>query len=489
MGSVEVTSPVPNEHPSQPFDVLIVGTGLAGLTAALECHRKGMEVRVLERNATINTAGDMFFMGLSATRWFRHWPEMQEEYDRISLHNAWIETFKHSGETMIKPMKVADRLRATGLDPKTPPGAFQMRPLIYKMFVNQVTRVGIKVEFNQRVVDYYEDIETGKGGVVTEDGTKYEADLVIAADGVGSKSQKLVGGQVRAISSGRAMWRAAFPIEHLDANLKMKEFFSMVNGEDPIVRTWLGPGTYALTLTRPDLMIWIMNHDSTGSEKESWNDTIEAKEVLEGMDKVPGPEKWAPVFIELVKCTPAKTIINFELLWRDPQPSWTSPGARVVQIGDSAHSFLPASGNGATQAIEDAVSLATCLQKGGKDNIPQSVRAHIRFRFIRTTCAQKLGFANADLFQETNWEKVKLNPRKATPMLPKWVFSHDPEKYAEENYEKAILSIKNDVPWYVDDSLPPNYPAGYKFEPWSIEQIIEDKKNGRETVLGAGEWL
>lgn len=188
----------------------------------------------------METAGDMFFLGLSATKWFKHWPEMAAEYDKISLHNAWIETFKHSGEPMIKAMKVADRLRSTGLDPNTPPGTFQMRPLIYKMFVNQVTSLGIKVEFNQRVVDYFEDSEAGKGGVITEDGTRHEADLVIAADGVGSKSQKLVGGQVRAISSGRAMWRAAFPIEHLDQNPKVKEFFAMINGEDPIVRSWLG---------------------------------------------------------------------------------------------------------------------------------------------------------------------------------------------------------------------------------------------------------
>ncbi|KAK5234900.1 hypothetical protein LTR16_012643, partial [Cryomyces antarcticus] len=97
------------------------------------------------------------------------------------------------------------------------------------------------------------------------------------------------------------------------------------------------------------------------------------------MAKVPGP-KWAPIFQDLVRLTPPKTIINFELLWRNPQPSWTSPGARVVQIGDSAHSYLPASGNGATQAIEDAISLASCLQIGGKENIPQSVRAHVRFR-------------------------------------------------------------------------------------------------------------
>jgi len=75
-------------------------------------------------------------MGLSATRFFRHWPEMADEFDRISLHNAWTETFKHDGEMMIALLKVSDRLRDAGLDPDTPPGTFQMRPLVYQMYVN-----------------------------------------------------------------------------------------------------------------------------------------------------------------------------------------------------------------------------------------------------------------------------------------------------------------------------------------------------------------
>ena len=45
-------------YPSTGIDVLIVGTGLAGLVAALECTRKGHNVKVLERNSTINTAGE-----------------------------------------------------------------------------------------------------------------------------------------------------------------------------------------------------------------------------------------------------------------------------------------------------------------------------------------------------------------------------------------------------------------------------------------------
>lgn len=229
-------------YPPSDIDVLIVGTGLAGLTAALECTRKGHKVRILERNSTINTAGDMYFMGLSATRFFKqHWPELTQRYGEISLSNAWIETFKHSGEQMIAPLKVAARLKAQGLDPQTPPGTFQMRPLVYQMFVEEVEKLGIHVEYNKRVITYEEDAEKAKAYAITDKGEKYEADVIIAADGVGSKSQSLVGGQVKAIPSGRAMWRAAFPIECLDQNPKVKEFFAMGNGgTEPIVRTWLG---------------------------------------------------------------------------------------------------------------------------------------------------------------------------------------------------------------------------------------------------------
>ncbi|KAK3380972.1 hypothetical protein B0H63DRAFT_545233 [Podospora didyma] len=480
-------------YPNSGIDVLIVGTGLAGLTASIECIRKGHNVRVLERYGDINTAGDMYFMGLSATKFFKHWPEMAKEFKEISMSNAWIETFKHNGSRMIPPLKVADRLRDAGLDPDTPPGRFQMRPLVYKMYVRQVERLGVQIQFGKRVVDYFEDKMSGKAGVVTDQGERFEADVVIAADGVGSKSQKLVGGQVRAMKSGRAMWRAAFPIHHLDKNPEVKEFFKMqknpANGEEePIIRTWLGPGTYAMTLTRSDTMIWIMNHDVTGSEKESWSNTIESDEVLANMDKGVGPLPWAPMFKELIKLTPSNTIVNFELFWRNPQPKWASPAARVVNIGDAAHSFLPASGNGATQAIEDAISLASCLQIGGKENIPEAVRAHVRIRFIRNACAQKLGFSNAELLQDTDWSKVKLDPRRAQPKLPSWVWGHDPEKYAYEVYDQVVESMRRGVPFDEDDSIPPNYPPGYKYEPWSIEQIMEDMRNGKPVELGSGNW-
>ncbi|GAB1740528.1 hypothetical protein NU219Hw_g5627t1 [Hortaea werneckii] len=473
-----------HQYPRSGITVLIVGTGFGGLTAALECYRKGHDVRILERNQTTDTSGDMYFMGRSCAGIFKHWPDMKETFDRISLDGAYIETFKHSGERMFPPTKVADRLRSKE---GVVPGSFQMRPLIYSMLLEQVEKLGIKIDYGMRVVDYFET--DSNGGVELEDGFRLTADLVIAADGVGSKSQKLTGGQVRARTSGRAMWRAVFDKSALEHAPNVKDFFCMKDDNEPIVRTFFGPNVYALTLSRDDRLVWIMNHDATGSEAESWHNTISADEVLKAMDEVPGPTKWAPEFRDLVKASPPNSIVNFELWWRDPQPSWSSPGARVVQIGDAAHSFLPSSGNGATQAMEDAISLASCLAEcGNVDNVPEAVKAHVRFRFVRTSCAQKMGFANAELLQNTDWNKVKIDPRKSSPKLPKWVWNHDPEYYAHSNYRACVDGMKNGIRIEHDERVPPSWPPGYVYEPWTIDDIMEDLRHGREVELGAGDW-
>ena len=55
--SYDGTAMMFGDYPNSGIDVLIVGAGLAGLTAAIECVRKGHRVRVLERGPDINTMG------------------------------------------------------------------------------------------------------------------------------------------------------------------------------------------------------------------------------------------------------------------------------------------------------------------------------------------------------------------------------------------------------------------------------------------------
>jgi hypothetical protein len=109
--------------------------------------------------------------------------------------------------------------------------------------------------------------------------------------------------------------------------------------------------------------------------------------------------------------------------------------------------------------------------------------------FVRNSCAQKLGFSNAELLQETDWDKVKLDPRRAAPKLPSWVFKHDPEAYAYENYETAVKAIKGGAKFITDvEALPPNYPPGYKYEAWNIEKVMDDMRAGKPIELGEGNW-
>jgi 2-polyprenyl-6-methoxyphenol hydroxylase-like FAD-dependent oxidoreductase len=109
------------------------------------------------------------------------------------------------------------------------------------MLTAQLKKIGIEVEYGHRVVDYYEDVKAGKGGVVLDNGDKIEADLVVAADGVGTKSHKLVTGhQVRARSSGYAIYRTAFPVEVAFADPLVAERFKVPANGQTCVELWAG---------------------------------------------------------------------------------------------------------------------------------------------------------------------------------------------------------------------------------------------------------
>ena len=56
---------------------------------------------------------------------------------------------------------------------------------------------------------------------------------------------------------------------------------------------------------------------------------------------------------------------------------------RATLLGDAAHPMTPNLGQGACQAIEDAVVLARCLGSG--DGIPGSLRLYEERRLRRTT--------------------------------------------------------------------------------------------------------
>jgi 2-polyprenyl-6-methoxyphenol hydroxylase-like FAD-dependent oxidoreductase len=71
------------------------------------------------------------------------------------------------------------------------------------MLYDQSQRLGIKVTFGVSVVNYLENATEGTATAVVNDGRQLTADIVVAADGLGTKSHQIVLGQpVRAIRTG-----------------------------------------------------------------------------------------------------------------------------------------------------------------------------------------------------------------------------------------------------------------------------------------------
>ena len=214
-------------------------------------------------------------------------------------------------------------------------GALITRPRLYEALATAVREADIEVRYHKRIHRYFED--AAQAGVETDDGEVFTADVIIAADGVHSKSWEIVtGSPPRAYSSGSAVFRAAFPADHAKHNEIIQSKWPL---EKDQISFYLGQDSHAIVVTSPDIITWVWMHsDKFQTSSESWIETLSSDEALRQL-KDAGLE--APELHELVRVTPPNTILDWQLIWRDLDEDWVSPHGRIVQIGDAAHPFLP----------------------------------------------------------------------------------------------------------------------------------------------------
>lgn len=107
------------------------------------------------------------------------------------------------------------------------------RAALASIFYNQAKRLGIDITFGVHIVDYEEDEAQGAGSAIAEDGTRYTADIVVAADGLGTKSYNLILGEpLRASATGFVACRVMYAVEDLvDATLLKHEVDALERDE------------------------------------------------------------------------------------------------------------------------------------------------------------------------------------------------------------------------------------------------------------------
>jgi len=259
--------------------VLIVGGGIGGLFCAVEMYRQGHNVRVLESKKDVDAIGsfirsapdanleslflltdfeclpldlgDFVGIGVSATRQFAKWPGMTATYEHIR-YKPVMSFLKFDGEVLGGPFPAED-------SPETPVPIHRAK--LQQALYDYVISLGISVTFSSHVSQYFQAQDEAKAGVITDAGERFEADLVVAADGVGSKSWKLIqGSQSEARSSGFAVYRTAFPTEVAHADAEVAEKFPVLPDGTDDVRMYLGPDTHAITLISKDITTWSLTH-------------------------------------------------------------------------------------------------------------------------------------------------------------------------------------------------------------------------------------
>jgi salicylate hydroxylase len=250
------------------------------------------------------------------------------------------------------------------------------------------------------------------------DGTEFEADLIVGADGVRSVIREQLWGQEAAHYTGHMCWRALVNVDQHPL-----PFVS------PDSNFWMGPNGHVVTYyVKGGSMVNIVAvNESPAWVEESWNAKSTQEEMLAGF------KGWHPNLIELFKRTDPDAIFKWGLFDRDPMKTWSKGNATL--LGDAAHPMLPFLSQGAAMAIEDGYALAQSLAFHGPRQLQQALQAYEIERLPRTSRVQLEARERGRTYHlPSAWSQLKrdmayrwrqlLNPN-AVGIQANWVYEYD----------------------------------------------------------------
>jgi salicylate hydroxylase len=314
-------------------DVIIVGGGIGGLSAAFALTRKGLKVRVLERSPEFGEVGAGIQIAPNCTRILNSYGLLDEAKALGVLPVSMVMKDAVDG-TVLTSLDLKDMEQRYGT-----PYMVIHRSDLHGLFLKACQNAGVDLRTSQHVTEY--ENTAGGARVWLADGAAGETRLVVAADGLHSAARgQLVGDEP--VNSAYVAYRGAVPIEKVREN--------DISETDVVV--YVGPRCH------------FVQYPLRGGEM--FNQVA----VFESPRAKAGEEEWGtPDELDAAYAGMTENIANgLPLMWRDrwwrmfdrdPIMSWVY--GRIALLGDAAHPPLQYIAQGAIMAIEDGYVLAEHL--------------------------------------------------------------------------------------------------------------------------------
>jgi 2-polyprenyl-6-methoxyphenol hydroxylase-like FAD-dependent oxidoreductase len=324
--------------------VLVVGAGIGGLSATLALQRSGHEVTVLERAERLEAAG------------------------------AGITLFANAMDALGK-LGVAEAVAAHGAAPRR--GAIlTSRGRVLSDVPADLLAGGVSVhraDLQNTLaaaagelrlgVDVSSVTQEGEEAVaLTADGTEYRGDLLIGADGLRSIVRDEVS-PARPRYAGYTSWRGVSPI-----------------GIEPgrMTESWGVGVRFGLVDVGGGRTYWFATKNAREGEAEESGGP--RAEIARRFDR------WHTPIAAVVDANDEGAILRNDVYYLKPLRHWSK--GRLVLLGDAAHATTPSVGQGAAQAIEDAVVLGDRLDHS--HDLPAALEEYESLRRPRTRRVLKL---------------------------------------------------------------------------------------------------
>ncbi|MEU4231867.1 FAD-dependent monooxygenase [Nonomuraea sp. NPDC026600] len=307
---------------------LIIGCGIGGPATAMALREAGIDAEIFEAyqdtaegvGSFLNVASN----GLAALRVLGAHRRVMAAGIPTPHMVMWSGSGKRLGE-------VANGL---ALDDGTVSHTI-LRSDLYRIVRDEAASRGITISYGKRLVSFDDT-----GDQVTAhfaDGTEETGDVLIAADGVQSRT--------------RAQLDPGAPAPRYSG---LYSFGGIVRDSD-----FTGePGVYNMVFGKRAFFGY-----TVAASGETWWFANLPRELGDV------PPDWKPLLVEAFKDDAnfsaeliSRSEVDLALPVHDLPPLRTWHKGRVVLTGDAAHATSPSSGQGASQAIEDAIVLARCLR-------------------------------------------------------------------------------------------------------------------------------